>query len=537
MDARQNLRANSVLQLALVVVIVVLVNTLASRHFFRLDLTDERLYTLDIVTRNLMSRLERPLVAKVYFTRGLEAPYNNHEQILVDKLDDLRAYSKGWMDVQVQDPTDRPEIQEEATRFGISPIPYLFTSASRRELKQVYMGLALVYGDRQEVIPAVASTEALEYELARAIKSLISTEEPKTVAFSVGSGEPSLQSASGPLQTLAGRIRERYQLAQVQLGGAGLLPEQVDTLIVVGPQQPLSARAQYQIDQLLMRGGSLAFFLTNLKPDMRTMRPQNVPHGLEPLLARYGVTLNRDILLDRQQNGRFPFPIRQGGQVVRQSLNYALMPKATMLNRSTALTKGSDSLLFPFASTLALTDPLPDGVSAEVIASSSSSSGRVGGLRTIDPAAFQAVLSSEETGSFPLLITLQGRWTSAFADQAAPPPPPGAPEDPAMSPDDPTTRMRSGAPARIAVAGSGDFVGNNLPFMLNLVDWLVQDEELVNIRAKAVELPELETPEAQRALGLKLVNILGGVAALLALGGARWLSRRPKGTTDAGGGA
>lgn len=534
MDARQNLRANSTLQLALVVLIVLLANTLAARHFWRLDLTDDRLYTLDLVTRNLMGRLERPLVARVYFTRGLEAPYNNHEQILVDKLEDLRAYSKGWMDIQVQDPTDRPEVQEEAARFGISPIPYLFTSASRRELKQVFMGLALVYGDRQEVIPAVASTEALEYELARAIQSLTSTEEPKTVAFSAGSGEPSLQSATGPLATLAGRVRERYQLAQVQLGGAGLLPEQVDALIVLGPQQPLTARAQYQIDQLLMRGGSVAFFLTNVKPDLRTMRPQNVAHGLEPLLARYGVILNRDLVLDRQQNGRFPFPIRQAGKVVRQSLNYALMPKATMLNRSTTLTKGSDSLLFPFASTLALADPLPEGVSAEVVASSSSSAGRVGGLRTIDPGALQATLSSEETGSFPLFVTLQGRWTSAFADGQVPPPPPGSPEDPAMAPDDPATRIREGSPARLAVAGSGDFVGNNLPFMLNLVDWLVQDEDLVAIRAKAVDLPEMEVPEGDRALGLKLVNLLGGVVVLLALGGARWLSRRPK---TAGGGA
>lgn len=526
MDAKRNLRANSLLQLLLVMLIVVLVNTLAARHFWRLDLTEDRLYSLDLVTRRLMSRLERPLTAKVYFTRGLEAPYNNHEQILVDKLEDLRAYSKGWMDIQVQDPTDRPEVQEEAARFGIAPIPYLFTSASRRELKQVYMGLALVYGARQEVIPAVASTEALEYELARAVGSLISTEEPKTVAFSAGSGEPSLQSASGPLQALATRIRERYQLAQVQLGGAGLLPEQVDALIVIGPQQPLTARAQYQIDQLLMRGGSLAFFLTNVKPDLRTLRPQNVPHGLEPLLARYGVNLNRDIVIDRQQNGRFPFPVRQGDKVVRQSINYALMPKATMLNRAIALTKGSDSLLFPFASTLSLVDPLPEGVTADVIASSSSDSGRVGGLRTIDPGAFRATLSSEETGSFPLLITLQGRWTSAFADAAVPPPPPGAAEDPAMSPDDPATRIREGSPARLAVAGSGDFVGNNLPFMLNLVDWLVQDEDLVAIRAKAVELPGLETPTPQRALWLKLVNVLGGVAALLALGGARWWSRR-----------
>lgn len=529
MDARRNLRLNALLQLLLVGLVVVLANVLVARHFTRVDLTDDRLYTLDLVTRNLMGKLERPLVAKVYFTRGLEAPYNNNEQILTDKLEDLRAYSKGWMDIQVQDPGDRQDLQEEAGRFGIAPIPYLYTSAARRELKQVYMGLALVYGGKQEVLPAIANTDALEYELARAVKNLLSTEEPKTVAFSYGSGEPSLQAASGALGTLAKSIRERYRLAQIQLGGAGLLPEEIDALIVLGPQQPVSARAQYQIDQLLMRGGSVAFFLSNVKPDMRALRPQNVPHGLDALLLRYGVKLNHDIVIDRNQNGRFPFPVRQGDKVVRQAVNYALMPKATMLNRSTTLTKGSDSLLFPFASTLALSDGLPATLDAQVIASSSSESGRVSGLRTIDPGVFGARLSSEEIGSFPLLITLTGTLDSAFTEGSPPQPPPGSPEDPAMTPDTPSSRLRESAPTRIAVAGSADFVGNNLPFMLNLVDWMVADEDLVNIRAKAVELPELTAPEPGRALVLKAINLGGGAALLLLLGGARWSLRRPKG--------
>lgn len=528
MDTRRALLANALAQLLLVALIAVLANTWAARHFARLDLTSDRVYTLDLVTRNLVYRLERPLSARVYFTRGLEAPYNNHEQILVDKLEDLRAYSKGWMDIQVQDPTDREDVQEEAARFGINPIPYLYTSAARRELKQVYMGLALVYGNRQEVLPAIANVETLEYELARAIKNLVSTEEPKTVAFSGGHGEPSLQGATGPLSTLVNRVRERYRLAQVHLGGAGLLPEEVDALIVVGPQRPMSARAQYQIDQLLMRGGAVAFFVSNVKPDLRALRPQNVPHGLEGLLSSYGVTVNRDLVLDRAQNGRFPFPVRQGGQVVRQSINYLLLPKATMLNRATRLTQGSDSLLFPFASTVSLIDPLPPDVEAEVIASSSPDAGRVRALRSIDPGVLGAKLSSEETGSVPLLVTLTGRWTSAFADKAPPPPPPGSAEDPAMAPDDPSARLRESAPTRMAVAGSGDFVANNLPFMLNLVDWLVQDEDLVAIRAKTVDLPELEPVSPEKARWLKAINLLGGVVVLLAAGGLRWLSRRPR---------
>ena len=534
-DPRRNLAYNALVQLLLVLAIAVAANLLAARHFGRLDLTADPRYSLDLVSRNLMSRLERPLTARVYFTRGLDAPYNNYEQILTDKLEDLRAYSKGWMDIQVSDPTDRPELQEEAAGYGITSLPLVYSGASGRGIKQVYMGLVLVYGSRQEVIPAVAQTETLEYELARAVKSLVATEDRKMIAFSAGSGEPDLRSATGPLQGLVRDLTQRYGVAQVTLGGPGLLPEEVDAMLVVAPQRPMSARALYQLDQLLMRGGSLALFVGNVRPDLRALRPQSVPHGLDDLLSNLGVVLNRDIVIDRVQNGRYPFPVRQGQSVVRQNINYPLLPKATMLNRGTALTKGVESLLFPFASTLALRDPLPDGVTADVIASTSPDAGRVKGLRSIDPFVFQNKLSSEETGSFPLLVTLSGRWPSLFADGEVPASAPGAPTDPSMTPDDPSTRLRESQATRIAVIGSGDFVGNNQAFLLNLVDWMLQDESLVAIRAKDLTLPELKKQTEAEALRFKLVNLLTGPLVLLAFGAMRAFSRRPR--ADAGGAA
>ena len=61
-----------------------------------------------------------------------------------------------------------------------------------------------------------------------------------------------------------------------------------------------------------MRGGALGVFATNTKPDMRTLRAQSVYHGLDGLLGHYGVRLNRDLVVDRKQNGVMNFPVRQG---------------------------------------------------------------------------------------------------------------------------------------------------------------------------------------------------------------------------------
>ncbi len=526
-DPRRNLLANLWVQLLLVVAIVVLANTWSAKSFARLDLTADKLYSLDLATRGLMYRLEKPLIAKVYFTGGLQAPYNNHEQIVVDKLEDLRAYSKGLMDVEVADPTGQPALEEEARRFGITPIQYRYDSATVKELKRVYMGVALVYGDRQQVLPAVTQTATLEYDLARAIRSLVSEEERRTVGWTVGHGEPGLLAESGPLAALRERLIESYDLRIVPLGGEGSIPEDVDALLIVGPQRPLSERAQYQLDQLLMRGGALAVFLSNMKPDVRTMRPLRVFHGLEPLLGHYGVQVNRDVVIDRTRNGMMNMPVRQGRAVGQIPVNTPLIPRATELDRDNLVVKDMDSMLFPFASSVEVAADLPPEVEATVLAATHPDAGRLKGLRTIAPEAFRAILSSEEKGSWPLLVSLDGSFRSAFEGKEVPPPDlamPPADEEPVEAPKlDESTRTQ------LVVAGSADFVVNQGAFMLNLVDWMVEDASLIGIRSKTVELPALAPVEAGRARWLKALNLLGGAALLLVFGLVRLALRRRSG--------
>jgi ABC-type uncharacterized transport system involved in gliding motility auxiliary subunit len=523
MHPRRVLLANSWLQLGLVAIIAVLLNTWSAGSFVRIDLTTDKIYSLDLASRALMYRLERPLVVKVYFTRGLQAPYNNHERIVVDKLEDLRAYSRGFLDLQVVDPTNLRELEEEALRFGIQPIQYRYRSASAAELKKVYMGVALVYGDRQEVLPAITQVETLEYDIARAVRALVAKEPPPTVGFSTGFGEPDLMTGGGPVEVLRSRISENYRMVPVELGGAGLIPEEVDALLVVGPQRPLSERALYQIDQFLMRGGALSVFVTNTKPDLASLRPINVYHGLEAMLGHYGVQVNRDVVIDRTSNGVMNFPVRQGRYVQQVAVNYPLIPRAGSLSRTSLVVRDLDGMLFPFVSSLTLEDPLPSGISAEVLAASGAASGRLRGIRTIDPTAYKVVPPGEERGSFPLIVAMTGSWPSYFAQREAPPPPAGA------DPDDPGARLRESAPTRLVVSGSADFIANNIAFVLNLVDWMVQDESLIAIRSKAIQVPGLRPLEAGEERLFKLANLAGGSLLLLLVGFVRWMLRRKSG--------
>lgn len=526
MHLRRVLLLNVWLQLFLVLAVVILANAWGAQRFFRLDVTADKRYTLDLVTRALMYKLDKPLYAKVYFTDDLQTPYNNHEQIVTDKLEELRAYSRGLLKIEVVDPGDDKALRSEAARFGVQPIQYRYRSANVRELKQVYMGVALVYGDRQQVLPAITSLSTLEYELARAIRNLVDDADPKTIGYLVGHGEPDLLEGQGPLGILRDKLRENYDLVSVEADGNDGVPEAVDALFIIGPQRPVSERALYHIDQFLMRGGSLAVFVTNTKPDLRNLRARNVYHGMESLLAHYGVQANRDIVYDRRLNGQMSFPVQQGRTMRQVKVNYPLIPKTTQLNADSLVVKDLESMLFPFVSSLTVADPLPLDVTASVLAEAMpDSSRRIQGLRAIQPALFTQPLPEEETGPFPLLVSLTGKWTSFFADKNIPLPEPGAVDGP-VRPDNPASKARDGVDARLVVSGSADFVANNIAFMLNLADWMVQEEALIQIRTKAIEFPPLEPMEPQQTQTLKLLNLLAGPILLLIVGVGRWLIRR-----------
>lgn len=516
MDLRRALRVDSLLRMVAVAAVVVLANLLAVKHFVRLDLTQDRVHTLSQQSRLILGRLEKPLVVKVYFTAGLETPYNNHQQVLEDKLQEMRAWGRGRVELVTVDPTADEDARAEARSYGIEPIQYRFRSQDRQELKQVWMGAVLLYGERQFVMPAITQVDTIEYDLARAVKQLLSGEERKKVGFLTGHGEPDLLTAKGPLEQLRNRLADSYELVAVDLS-AGPVPEDVAALLVVGPQRPLNLAELYDVDQFLMKGKPVGLFLSQLKPDLRTGRAIPVYHGLEALLGHYGIRLNRDLVVDRTANGQMRFPVRQGQYVVQLPVNYPPIPRVTNLSRSSLVVRDLDQMLFPFVSSLTLPDG-PGTVQWEALATTGAESGRITNVVRIEPGAFQVRDLAEEQGEFVLLASGEGSFTSFFADRPVPELGVGR---------EASGRIRESAPARLVVGGSADFIANNLTFMENLVDWMAEDAELISIRSKAVQVPALELPEAGTVRWLQLANLLAP-AALVGLAGAvrLWLRQR-----------
>ena len=232
------------------------------------------------------------------------------------------------MSIEIVDPNTGKVFAEEAEQFGIEAI-YRFEKGTLTEAHAVYMGAVLLYGERSTPLGPFVAEETMEYELVRAIKLITSDLKTiKTIGYLVSEGEPELSKMDpkSPLGQFKEQINKDHNLIPITLGGLDNPLDTVDALFVMGPA-PMHGRAQYQLDQFLMKGKPASVFIGSFRPDFGSMRTVPVRHGLSSLLGHYGVQLNKDAVVDRKNNERFTVPVTTGNRTRNVPVNYPLIPK------------------------------------------------------------------------------------------------------------------------------------------------------------------------------------------------------------------
>lgn len=533
----------------------------------RTDLTADQLYTLSDSSKAILGRLEQPLHIKLFISENLQYPDHNLEQRVRDLLSEYEIHGAGKVSFEIIHPDTKGGADDEADPaaapgkdkakaeddpdeagpkgFGIQKIPVGVRGKDEVALRMVYKGMAFIYGDATETINEVKGTDNLEYEFTKRIKILATPADArKTVGFVTGFGGPSdnpqfMQSINGAFKNIYGEL---ITAKAVDLAKNKFVPDDVDALIILNPQNPFDEPAKYVIDQFLMQGKGVAWYQTSMKPDERMpMMPMRTPvvTALDPLFEAYGIKLNRDIVLDRKNNiVGLVFTNRGLAQVSNPT-----MPIFTDINEESVLTKDIPTLSFPFASTLTIMPAVLEN--KEIQATELVKTEPEAVTRTdISSVSFETVsepAEGEVKGPFLVAATLQGPLASAFAGREAPaiPPPtaaPGAPAPPA--PKDKVDKAPSGA--RIVVVGNGDFMFPNQQtgygsqysslgalFLLNGVDWLVQDEDLISIRSKGIPRV-LKNVDPDDHLTYQTANILGVPLLFALLGLGIWLVRRQR---------
>jgi gliding-associated putative ABC transporter substrate-binding component GldG len=523
---------------------LVLLNVLGVRAFARADVTREKAYTLSKATKDTMGALEEPVVVTAYFTENLPAPYSSNARYVRDLLEEFRAASKGKLAFEFIDPQSQEteadketkkevkqdifgrrfreptSIEKELTGQGIQPVEIRVIEEDQQQTKRAYMAIVLKHQEKKEVIPLVQNVSSLEYDLTTLVRKLT---RPKTPVIGVlqGHDEPKLNEKYRYLQTM---LSQMYELRPVELGQKDRFDAGLDALFVLGPKKALAPNELKAIDQFLMEGRSVAFFLDSVHVDLRTFEPSEAQHGLQAMLSTYGVTLSDRLVAD-VKSGNVNVSERRGFMVINQPVPYPFMPAVQRLEGDSAITQGLGDVLFPFVTSLEVKQV--EGTTATVLARSSQKSWLENTPPNISPQRDWRAETVTPTGPYPLMAQVAGTLKSHFASEAN------------QSGSGTPVVAQSKGEARVIVVGTShlfqdEFMQNrgNQVLALNIADWMLLDPALLAMRNRGLALPTLkgELSDSTRNL-VKFGNALGLPLLLALFGVVRWRMREASRST------
>jgi ABC-2 type transport system permease protein len=324
---RRRTLLNSRFWWVILLVILVGVNYLASFLHARFDLTKEKRYTLSNTTRQYLGNLDDQLDIDVFLTgefpSGFRKLANSTEEFL-RLMKDRNGSKIRYRFVSPEDPMPaaRSSYGDSLVKMGAVPIN-LTVQKKAGESSNIIFPVALMrYKGKQALVNLypgasgsisqveINSAEALmEYQFVNALNKLTQTEKPG-IAYSNGNGEPQDARTYDLVQALA----DDYEFAVLNLADQPMVPQGVDILMIVKPTRSFTESEKFKIDQFVMRGGKLLCFIDNLiaEQDSLAFKPEQVAYdrnlNLTDLFFKYGLRINTDLVMDLQCD-QIPFVV------------------------------------------------------------------------------------------------------------------------------------------------------------------------------------------------------------------------------------
>jgi len=550
-------KTGDLLLLANGMALVVLLNSLAALYFFRIDLTEEKRYTIKAQTKELLKNLDDEVFIEVFLDGDLNPGFKRFQKSVRETLEEFRIYSLNKVKFIFTDPGQaqgqkaRNEFMNDLASKGITPMNVIETENGQRVEKFVFPGALVSYegvetgvmllkGNRaqnaQEVLNQ--SIEGTEYELANAIYKL-SNNNRKKIGLLRGHRElDSLQIAS-----LNNALLEQYDVFRVDLSRKEKV-EGYQLLIVAKPKTEFSPSDKYKLDQYLMHGGKILFLLDRLEANMDSASREDYfafPYNLnlEDQLFKYGVRINPDLIEDRV-SGKYPIVVGKADN--RPQIMQLDWPFFPLVNQYAdhAITRNLDASLTKFVSSI-------DTVKAAgvkktpLLFSSLYSRKMVAPVKVgVDDLRRQLKEGDFKDGKFPLAYLLEGKFTSLYKNRFKP------------EGVDASDFLEQSRPTKIIVVADGDLARNEVnprdgkpqmlgydPFtkytfanqdlLMNMVAYLTDEGGLINARNKEIKIRPLDKQKIKTERSFwQVLNIGLPLLLLLVFGILRTYFRKIK---------
>jgi ABC-type uncharacterized transport system involved in gliding motility auxiliary subunit len=507
--SQRNISTSSLLLLALAFIAAIIV----SNQLFggwRIDLTENRLYTLSDGTKQILENLDEPINLYFYYSdRASEdvPTIRSYANRVREMLDEFRRAADGHIKLRIIDPLPFSEDEDRAAQFGLQGIGLPGSP------DPIYMGLAGTDSlDNEEVISFFQpdKEQFLEYDIAKLVSTLAN---PQRKVIGLISGAPMSGSFNPQTQGMdpAWVIYEQAQsLFEVRGLAADVdsIDDDIGTLWIVQPKN-LSNATLYAIDQFILHGGSAMIFVDPLAEADPVPAAQGMPPGMPPqgqssdlptLFKAWGLDFSTsDVVADAQL--ALPISAGPGGRPMRHPALLGLTEAE--LNSDDVVTADLNTINVGVAGRLSVAE---GGAAAlEPILSTSSASGILEAARFSflpDPSSlFNAFVPSGE--KYTIAARVSGVLPSAFPDG---PPSTDILEDDDAGEEDATTHLaQSGASVNLIVVADVDILSDRLwvqqqnffgqriasafasngAFVVNALESLMGSAELIAVRSRA----------------------------------------------------
>lgn len=537
---------------------MILLNVLASEFFFRIDLTQDKRFTISDATIDVLENLDDEVFVKVYLEGTFPATASGFKRLQMavrETLDEFQIYAGDRVRYRFIDPSAQTDVKarnqfhQELMQKGLQPTNLITKDGEQKTEKLIFPGALISYKGKETPVLLLKgnkaatrdeilnqSVEGVEFELASAIRRL-TQKEKKRVGFLQGYS----QLSPARIADLTLSLQESCDVFAVDLPQSPTL-QGLDAILMIKPDTAITEADKYKIDQFIMHGGKALFFVDAMRVDSVGEQgtiafPYNL--NLDDLLFRYGLRLNANLIKDLN-SGKIPLNVgMMGNQPQIQPMPWTFYPLINRFNRH-PIVRNMDAVYTKFVGTidtvkaagivktpLMFTSQYTKVLAAPVPISFNEA------RRNPDPATYN-------NGPKPIAYLLEGPFESLFKNRIV------------ASDERAKTFREKGLATKIIVCSDGDLVVNefdyrknqplplgvdrfmgsvfaNKDFVMHAIDYLMDEKGVIVARNKEIQLRPLDRLRLkEERLQWQLINMILPVLLVLIFGSVYYYVRQRK---------
>ncbi|MCU4188700.1 gliding motility-associated ABC transporter substrate-binding protein GldG [Flavobacterium sp. HXWNR29] len=543
-------KSKALKQLGIVFLAIIVINLISNFFFKRFDLTQDKRYTLSETTLNIIESVDSPLYIEVYLEGNFPPEFKRLQNETKQLLEEFTAYNSNII-FNFKNPIEKEETRVEKMKEfyakGMQPLSITVEDKGKQSQEVVFPWAQATYGDRFTKVAllknlmgasteqkVISSVQHLEFGFAEAINK-ISKEKQKKIAVIKGNGEVLEPFMADFLRT----VKESYYIGPFTLDSVAKQPTQTlealkkyDLAVIAKPTETFTEEEKQVLDQFIMNGGKTLWLVDAVSADMDslynetgTILASQRELNLTDMFFKYGIRINPLLVKDE-----YATPIKlasgnQGSETQMQEYTWKFAPFIYPTSTN-PIVKNMEGIKFEFASPIEI---LKNDIKKTVLLSSSEYSKTIG---TPTPISLEMV--TEETtpeeyegkGLLPVAVLMEGKFKSMYQNR--------------VLPFKDNSFQATGKDNKMIVISDGDVIKNQLDkgvplelgfdkwtnqlygnkeFLMNCVNYLLDDNGLINIRSKDVDLPLLNKEEVYKNYTMAQMVTVGLPIVILAIFG------------------